>query len=54
MSETKFPVRPLDDYPLSLRLSARALWGENFWGNENPGQYRAPPGSRADAHKHRG
>lgn len=35
------------DYPLSLRQSASALWGDSFWGRDDPRRPRrdgtAPP-----------
>ncbi len=37
------------DYPLSLRLSASALWGESFWGRDDP--RRQPKGGDAPARR---
>jgi len=36
MPDTVRPARPLDDYPLSLQMAARALWGDDFWGAQKP------------------
>ena len=36
MPDAVRPVRPLDDYPLSLQMAARALWGDDFWGTHKP------------------
>jgi len=53
MSDSTASTRSLNDYPLSLRIAAEALWGDDFWGRYQPKPIAPPPPRSKRAKQHR-